>query len=612
MEEKIFTEQKQRERWEKEVVASVKEDFLLRQRQRLFTERQWELNLKFLSGEQYCDINLRGDIVDEDKTFFWQSKNVYNHIAPIIESRLAKFNRVRPVISVIPKTEDDKDSANAKKAEKLLQEAFSKCQIGDVVRSVTAWSESCGTGFYKIIWNVNGGSKIGQTEDKSIFEGDVEICAVSPFEIYPDDLGVEKIENLKSIIHAKAVDVSKIEEVYGVSVEKEDIESIYLNKSISISPNNVLKNTKNSALLIEKYERPSVEFPCGRMIIVAGEKLLYYGELPYINGKNGERIFPFVKQECCVLPGSFFGKSIIERLIPVQRAFNAVKNRKHEFLNRLSLGVMTVEDGSIDVDDLASDGLEPGKVLVYRQGSTPPEMMEKNDMPTSFNEEEDKLLNEFVIISGVSDVVSSSQNSKVSSGTALEILVEQDNERLTMVAERIREAYLSVAVQTLRLYSAYIGSVKAVKTKTKTGKIKINYVAKGDLDFDSVSLASENELRYTEKQKKEMILKLYESGLLFDSEKRLKPSVREKVLELLGYNDLDEQKGFSILQEERAVEENAILKKEDLSVEIIDDHDIHISEHKRYVLSEYENLKSDEKQRFFAHIKAHEEKIKPQ
>jgi hypothetical protein len=33
---------------------------------------------------------------------------------------------------------------------------------------------------------------------------------------------------------------------------------------------------------------------------------------------------------------------------------------------------MLVEDGSVDVDDLCEEGLAPGKVLVYRQGSNAP------------------------------------------------------------------------------------------------------------------------------------------------------------------------------------------------------------------------------------------------
>ena len=88
-----------------------------------------------------------------------------------------------------------------------------------------------------------------------------------------------------------------------------------------------------------------------------GGKLLYKGPLPYQNGERGERIFPFVKQDCLRLPGAFFGSSVVDRLIPVQRAYNAVRNRKHEFLNRLSMGVLTVEDGSVDTDELTEEGL---------------------------------------------------------------------------------------------------------------------------------------------------------------------------------------------------------------------------------------------------------------
>ena len=57
---------------------------------------------------------------------------------------------------------------------------------------------------------------------------------------------------------------------------------------------------------------------------------------------------------------NFFGTSVVERIIPVQRAYNTVKNRKHEFMNRMAVGVMAVEDGSVDTDDLEEEGLPPG------------------------------------------------------------------------------------------------------------------------------------------------------------------------------------------------------------------------------------------------------------
>ena len=96
---------------------------------------------------------------------------------------------------------------------------------------------------------------------------------------------------------------------------------------------------------------------------------------------------------------TIYGESgIVARLIPIQRAYNAIKNRRHEYLNRIAMGILIVEDGSIDLDNIEEEGIAPGKVIVYRQGSMPPKMLE---MPVLFNEFakiEDSLLNDFYAI----------------------------------------------------------------------------------------------------------------------------------------------------------------------------------------------------------------------
>lgn len=63
---------------------------------------------------------------------------------------------------------------------------------------------------------------------------------------------------------------------------------------------------------------------------------------------------------------------LVDMLIPCQRSYNALKGRYAEYINRLSTGVIVVEDGSADIDELAEDGFTSGKVIVYRQGSVLP------------------------------------------------------------------------------------------------------------------------------------------------------------------------------------------------------------------------------------------------
>lgn len=92
-----------------------------------------------------------------------------------------------------------------------------------------------------------------------------------------------------------------------------------------------------------------------------------------------------------------YGKNgIVARLVPIQRAYNTIKNRKHEYISRLSLGLMIVEDGSIDIDNLGEEGLAPGKVIVYRQGANLPKMVNYDTAVINiFQQEEDRLLDEF-------------------------------------------------------------------------------------------------------------------------------------------------------------------------------------------------------------------------
>lgn len=63
---------------------------------------------------------------------------------------------------------------------------------------------------------------------------------------------------------------------------------------------------------------------------------------------------------------------LVDMLIQCQQSYNALKGRYAEYVDKLSIGEIVVEDGSVDTDTLAEDGLAPGKILVYRQGSVPP------------------------------------------------------------------------------------------------------------------------------------------------------------------------------------------------------------------------------------------------
>ena len=611
-EEELRLEEKRKER----VVFDVTSDFERRREQRRGVETGWVLNMNFVSGNQYCDVSPLGEIVQEDEKFYWQYRRVFNHIAPMVDSRMAKLERLCPSLTVRAFSDEDGDLKAAKLATGILKYARERIGLEEAVARACLWSETCGSAFYKIGWNEKGGRAVAKTESgESVYEGDVCLSVVPPFEIFPDDLSAEDLSKVRSLIHAQVVSVDFVLEKFGVNVQGQAYSELSVaaySEPTAAKPSALALGTsttekKDCVILLERYERPSAAYPDGRLTIVAGGKLLYEGPLPYCNENRGERGFPFVKQDCLRLPAAFFGGCLVDRLIPVQRAYNAVRNRKHEFLNRAAMGVLTVEDGAVDLDELADEGLQPGKIIVYRQGGKAPEMLDTGKIPTELADEEEWLEREFEMIGGVSDISQNSTPVRVTSATGLQLLLAQDDARMASTVGSMERAVKEVGRHILRLYKQFSGSARLMTLTGENKKTQVYYFNAGDISANDIVFESGTTM--TPAEKKETLLKLYEAGLLTDENGKLTEENKQRILEAYGFGNYENARDISALHIARAGEENLELVKGEVNPEFYDDHGLHVVEHTRFLLSSEFKKIGDKavKERFVAHVKAHEE-----
>ena len=603
-------EKKAEEKRVKALVAEVKEDFLRRQRERRSLERGWQLNMNFVSGNQYCDISPAGEIEEEDAAFYWQSRKTFNHIAPTVDARLARLAKVRPTLNVRAFSDSDEDLKTARLCSNILASVKNRVDLDKIISEATLWSETCGTAFYKVVWNSREGKVIGtDATGHPVREGDVSVVALSPFEVYPDRLSAGSMSEVRSLIHAKAVPVSEIREKFGVELPGREISDFSLapyaaaggwkrTSDLSAPP-----SLSDHELLIERYTAPDSDHPEGRLEIVAGDALLYEGTLPYQNGDRGERVLPFVRQICIPLAGAFFGTSVVDRMIPLQRAYNAVRNRKHEFLNRLSMGVIAVEDGSVDAEELADEGLYPGKVLVYRQGSPKPDFLDCGKIPSEFNEEEERIINEFLLVSGTSEISRNSSNPvRVTSATGLQLLIEQDTNRMTVSAESVERAVKEAGKQILHLYKQFASAGRVIRMTGTGGDTEIFYFHSSDISADDVRF--ETGYDQTSEQRREEVLTLLQMGLLNDKDGGLSDETRNKVLDALGFGSFENARDISNLHIRKAERENVLLTERDAAAEDYDDHALHIVEHTRALLSGGEKDAAT-KERILRHLEDH-------
>lgn len=596
---------------DKVIVDFVNNDFKEKQKARKTQELIWELNMNFYIGNQYSYITPSGFISDIEKNYTWENREVYNHIAPIIENRLSKLSKIKPNISIKPSNNTESDNYKAKLAKAILVSNFNENNFESIIRNATHWSEITGTSFYKISWE-----NYLDNSNPNI-SGDAKISVCSPFEIYPDSNYVSNLDDCKSIIEARAYPVEEINNEWNCFLTGDDIDLYNLNNFSSVSNISgrsnytklIHKINHNYVLVIERYEKPSATNPEGRLTIVCKDKLLYDGSMPYINGEKNTRTYPFIKQISNRQLSSFWGSSVIERCIPMQKAYNSIKNRKHEFLSRIATGVLTVEDGSVDTDSLELNGLEPGKIIVYRNGSTPPKFLEAGNIPEDFEREEERLLSEINNLACISEVTTNANiPTGVNSATALNLLMEQDETRLSPIAEEIRTSIKEISYQVLRLYKQFSNNIRLNKLTDNNGTLEMFYWTKNDISSDDIIIDTDNELDEININKKETLLTLLEKGLLNDSDGKINIQTKEKILTTLGFDNWCSFDDINELHKKKAEKENNKIINLEEPIEI-DNHQIHINQHTKFIINQDNNCDKEFINKLLKHINQHKQKL---
>lgn len=600
---------------------------------------QMQLNLNFVDGNQFCKVNTVSNKIEKIDPFAWfEEREIFNEIAPAVEARLAKLEKMVDVPKVRPATGENKDISKAKVSARWLRSQYESDNMAEKRMRADLWSEITGTGIYKTIWNPNKGRVIGviekepekdvleeaeefekkETESikKYIYEGDTQTIVVSPFEVLPEDIN-KPYDEQRSIIHVKVYTIDEFYDETGI-VAKGKTNTVFSVKSaggtggIGQKGNGFLIETKqmeNTIKVYEYSELPSFKYPDGRLIICTDDLLVEYSSLPYPIGEEGHYKLPYVIQHCIRKQG-WFGDCVVSRMIPIQRRYNSIKNRKKEYLNRCTIGNLAYEEGSIDEELFEEEGVAPGDMLPYRAGYNPPQWISFHQLPNTFEIEEKNLLEEFNRLSGVSELSKISQApSGIDSGVALSMLTEQDNTRIGLVASNYRKARIKVYQNWLYLFKGNVEYERIVRSVGKDLEVDIASFSADDINSFDIFFESESALAETLAQKRKFVFDLLNGGVFNDPDTgKLTREGRSKIFEMLQLGNWEDFDSSDNLHSEKAKRENTKLMQGQMQTAIdIDDDIIHIKIHNNYRLtSDYEDTVDPQLDQLFAgHVQQH-------
>lgn len=618
--------------YREDIIANIHRELERRRTERNLLEQQWRLNANFFIGNQYCEFNrYRGEIEQIRPVHDWMEHEIFNQIAPLIETRIANIKKINYRMRVKPRTSEFDDYAKAEVSTAILQNMQETTDFDTKKNTAIHWNELCGNCFWLSWWDKNKGEKFAVEKltaidedgnvisagEKAWYQGDIDYGLLTPYEVFPESIYKQSVEAQRSIIIEQVKTVDEIYDLYDIRVEGSSVDTFQLTPVTGGSgygfESSVFtlgsRTVENAQRVITYFEKPTKHRPNGLMAIIIGnEHLVYYGSLPY------SRI-PIVQMQCIEVAGQFFGKSVIEDLIPRQRAYNGCVNRIHEYIKRLTLQSYAVEKGSVDVDDYEENGSAPGALFEYEKGYAKPSPISNGNLPSEVMNERQYLKNEMEYVAGVSQLmVNGATPSGVTSGTAIDSLMEIDNTRLSLTGEHIRMSIKNLAVLWLEIYKRYADVRRVTQTVGKNGLGNVLVWDKDDINSFDVKYVTENELLMSEDTQRQNFMQAFQMGMYADETGRIPERTKYEIIERMKCGSYSDLMSINMLQVQKAQRENSLFGDGVVpKVSEFDNHTVHLEEHMRYMLQMgFEALKRNKPEyakAFEDHIRIHQNVI---
>ncbi len=611
-----------------ELVAEIKGELERRRGDRAGLELQWLLNSNFVAGHQYCEINpSAGEVREIERGSDDEERGVYNRIAPIYDTRMAHLRNVRYAMTVRPATAEDDDVEKAAVSTDLLRYTQRVLNFEELKARIYDWSELLGTAFVLSWWDGKRGQPltgedglplVGE-DGESLFEGDLACGLLTPYEVFPESVYKETVAEQRSILVDQVLHVSEIYERYGLRVSGQECDKYVITPisgaggyGLSTFQSTVMATktarAHDSAHCITYFERPSKKYPTGRLAVIVADRLVHYGGLPY-----GE--IPIVAIKCKTVAGQFFGKSYVQDLIPLQRAYNGCKNAVHGYIRAAANEPLLTPAGAVEnLEEILEYGISSNQVISYRGENGKPSFLSRGGLPSEVVNEMQQLVADMEYTAGVSQMqIYGAAPSGVTSGTAIEHLRDIDNTRLSLTAENMREGVRQLAILWLRVYKTFCPSFRVAEIVGANNTGRVFVWSADDINSYDVIYDTVNELVLSEEQQRQNFLQALQMGLFADENGVTPREFREKAIEMMRLGSYTRLMTLSDQQRANAARENDFLLAGVIpEVYEYDDHDIHESEHVRFALQyRFKRFRSRSPElaaAFDRHIAAHRER----
>lgn len=628
----------------------------------------WMQNIHFLLGDQHIYYNSvsRGfELIPTTNNNDYVPRPVTNFFQPLTSSMVSILTRNRPTADVTPNSMNSADIGAAKLASRVQDVKWEEDQMETKLMEAAQWSIACGTVFRKDYWDTSYGKivRVPQTQmiEQAVLNdmGQIEIKQTEEPVLGPDgsptfdemplgDNAVDIIDPFRMIVDPNATNMDSMAWIAEISVQrmywirenfskegngftgkgaevKEDsnvstmLELSQRLKTLSTKgsgayggTSSLQTNLKGCCVVKELYVRPTAKHPKGQMIVIANNLVLYRGDSPYYDGTTNSW-HPYTVFRWELVPGRFWGKSLLEDLIEPQRRINAIDALT--ILNRKTMvSPQKLIPSGCGIPDGQWSGA-PGLQLTYRPvgaNGQKPEIISGIALPPQVQQERETTKGEMFQIARTNEVLQGNNPKGVTNYSQLQLLQEQSFATLSPQIHRWEKFLEEGETKKIKLIAMkyreprpeFINKLKVMSKDISDVEIA-NFIGSDLRDNCSVRIEAGSTTPRSNQAKTQQLMELAQTGVLGDVINN--PVNKQKFLEKLGVTGFDSDFESDV---KRANWENEMLDNgmfDGVAILPQENHQIHMQIHmNRMKEPAFMALDPSIQQMFLQHVQQHE------
>jgi len=444
-------------------VSDANKKFTQCQETRQQFEKVWYTNLAFFFGKQNAQwtssTSFDNSRLYEPPALPWRVRMVVNKVRSVVRREHAKLIKEDAQCYVLPASTDDEDVIAARAGETIVQYVFDEAKYNTAKTRAALWMCLTGTAFTKTYYS--------QEKDE------IYIDPVTSFALYVPNLQEEEIERQPFVIHASTKTVKWIKDTYHIDVKADTTLGNAPLENRLLQGLGINKPSKEDGCYVkEMWIQPCGDHPEGAVLTWTGETALGYADfLPY--GPT----YPFAKIEH-IPAGRFYGTSVIEDLVPLQKERNKTISQLLEAKNRMARPQWVAQKGSLDARKMTT---EPGLMIFYNPGFQAPVQAQMASIPSYVIEELNRIDQDIDFISGQNAITRGSNMQGIRSAAALSYLQEQADAMLLPATNSIEMGTEKTGKIILNIVSQYWDEEHLVKVVGHNNAFEANMFSKADI-----------------------------------------------------------------------------------------------------------------------------------